>query len=112
MKTLVLRSIDHKAGWISAYTVHPDDGLDAWRCSMFRNEGSELSSTLIVAAMECTRALWGAPPVDAWVTYVDTAEVDSEIPGYCFRRAGWKRDRTYAPDRRRKTLIRLRGPAR
>lgn len=106
-RVLVLRSIDHQAGWITLYTEYPDDGLDAWRCTMFRNEGTLLSSLLILDAMAITAELWGAMPPDGWLTYVDTAEVASENPGYCFKAAGWWRDRTYEPDRRRASLVRL-----
>lgn len=56
---LVLRSIDHLAGWITLHTDYPDDGLDAWRCTMFRNEGTILSSALILDAMALTATLWG-----------------------------------------------------
>ena len=110
-KLIVLRSLDLDAGWITAYTVRPDDGLDAWRCTMFRNEGPRLSSVLIRDAMDITASLWGDPPADGWLTYVDTAKVASPNPGYCFKRAGWWLDRTYRPDRRRRTLIRLRAAA-
>lgn len=108
-RLIVLRSVDLAAGWITAYTVHPDDGLDAWRCTMFRNEGGGLSSALIREAMAITADLWGAAPPDGWLTYVDTAKVASPNPGYCFKRAGWRLDHTYRPDRRRRTLIRLRA---
>lgn len=109
MSTLVLVSSDELAAWITAYTVHPDDGLDAWRCTMFRNEGPALSSDLIIEAMAVTAQRWSTPSPDGWVTYVDTAKIASANPGYCFKRAGWRRDRTYKPDRRRSTLIRLRA---
>ena len=46
MDLVVMRTLDLRAGWISAYTTFPDDGLDAWRCTMFRNEGPALSSAL------------------------------------------------------------------
>lgn len=107
-ESIVLRAVDHQAAWITYYTEKPDDGLDAWRCTLFRNEGQMLSSSLIKAAVALTAELWGTPRPDGWLTYVDAAKVETEVPGWCFRRAGWKRDRTYQPDRRRRTLIRLR----
>lgn len=106
---LVLRSLDGLAGWISFYTKHPDDGLHAWRCTMFRNEGPALSSQLIIEAQEVTAQVWGEPPPDGWLTYVDRAKVASTNPGYCYLAAGWWRDRSYTPDRRRASLIRLRS---
>jgi hypothetical protein len=105
---LVLRSLDHRAAWITHRTYYPADGLDAWRCAMFRNEGPTLSSALITAAMGLTAQQWGDPRPDGWVTYVDTAKVRSTNPGYCFQVAGWWPDHTYHPDRRRRSLIRLR----
>lgn len=99
-----------RALWISHW---PDDdktldGLAAWRCNMFRNEGAGLSSLLILDAMELTRERWGGGgllPPDGWVTFVDTSKVDSVNPGYCFKQAGWWLDRTYS----HRDLIRLRA---
>lgn len=111
VKSLVLVAPDEAAAWATTWTKFPDDGLDAWRCSVFRNEGSNLSSVLIRAAMDLTAELWGDCPPDGWATYVDTAKVSGTNPGYCFKRAGWWLDRSYLPDRRRATLIRLRAAA-
>jgi hypothetical protein len=81
------------------------DGLDAYRCSMFRNEGAGRSSDLISEAVRITEDLWGPPPQDGWATYVDAAAVASVNPGYCFKRAGWTLDRAYQHPR----LVRLRA---
>lgn len=68
------------------------DGQDAWECTMFRREGGEhRASDMIREAVLCTVAFWGPIPPDGFLTYVDPAKVGSEVPGYCFRRAGWKR---------------------
>jgi hypothetical protein len=103
---------DERALWITHW---PDpklalDGLDSWRCVMFRNEGAGLSSSLIVAAMARTAELWDtAPPRDGWVTWVDRAEVRSTNPGFCFMRAGWWADRDWvAATKARRSLLRLR----
>lgn len=108
---LVLVSPDESAVWASTWSEVPDDGLDAWRCSIFRNEGPALSSDLIRAAMEITAERWLGviSCADGWVTWVNTAKVASDNPGYCFKRAGWWLDRSYKPDRRRRSLIRLRA---
>ncbi len=95
---------DERAVWLSHYTDYPDDGLDAWRCSIFRNEGPELSSDLIRSAMTLTEQRWGHRP-DGWVTWVDPRKVTSPNPGYCFLKAGWWRDRGYEHPH----LIRLRA---
>lgn len=57
-------------------------------CAVFRNEGPVLSSTLI---READRLAWRRWPGLRHFTYVDPTEVASELPGYCFRRAGWRR---------------------
>lgn len=79
------------------------DGFDAYRCAIFRNEGAGLASDLIRSAMDLTLNLWGPPPPDGWVTYVDKAKVASENPGYCFKVAGWRLDQTFSHD----SLVRL-----
>lgn len=79
------------------------DDLDCWRCSIFRNEGAGLSSDLIVAAMLLTAELWSDRPADGWVTWVDTKLVRSTNPGFCFLKAGWRRDADY----RRRNRIRF-----
>lgn len=96
-RKIVLVSPCERAVWC-AHWPHADktlDGLDAWRCSVFRNEGAGLASDLIVAAMEATAKRWGSLPPDGWVTWVDTRKVASANPGYCFKRAGWTLDRAW-----------------
>ena len=83
------------------------DGLDAWRCSAFRNEGAGLSSTLILEAMRLTRELWTAPPPDEWLTFVDRRKVVSTNPGYCFKQAGWWLDSVWS----HRYMVRLRAHA-
>ncbi len=109
-RRIVLLSACARALWLTHYP-RPDlaqDGLDAYRCSIFRNEGAGLSSDLIVEAMEITERRWGPAP-DAWVTWVDTRKVRSTNPGYCFLKAGWWIDRDWSPARGRRGKIRLRA---
>ena len=106
-RRLVLVAQDERAVWVTTWPEFQQDGMDSWRCSVFRNEGSALSSALILEAMDLTCRLWTDRPRHGWSTYVDTAKVRSANPGYCFKRAGWVLDRTYRPDRRRRSLIRL-----
>lgn len=110
-KALVLVTACGRATWATSWTQFPDDGLDAWRCTLFRNEGAGLSSGLILAAMALTAELWGEAPPDGWVTWIQTNKVRSTNPGYCFLKAGWWKDPTFQPDRRRKHTIRLRAAA-
>lgn len=110
-RCLVLRH-PSPALWITSwpfaeYVKHAWAG--AWVCSAFRNEGSDLSSTLIVSALAATVWTWPAPPsIPAWdiarlrdrshvspiriamVTFVDESKTRTKRdPGRCFRRAGF-----------------------
>lgn len=64
-----------------------------WRCNMFRNLGDERASDLIRSAVEMTVREWlkryGEVPAETLQTEVKPTAVKSEIPGYCYRRAGW-----------------------
>jgi hypothetical protein len=64
-----------------------------WRCNMFRNLGPERSSDLIRAAVEMTVREWvvryGELPSEDMTTEVKPSKVRTEIPGYCYKRAGW-----------------------
>lgn len=64
-----------------------------WRCNMFRNLGPERSSDLIREAVAMTAVQWvkryGELPDETLQTEVKPDRVASEIPGYCYRRAGW-----------------------
>jgi hypothetical protein len=102
----VLVTEDGLALWVTHWP-RPDlvlDGIDALRCTVFRNEGPTLSSTLIREAMELSEAVLGRAPA-GWLTYVWPSRVQSAVPGWCFRRAGFRRDRSWANEGR---LIRLR----
>lgn len=63
------------------------DGQDGINCAIFRNEGHELSSTLILEAETLAWARW---PGERLYTYVDPRKVKSANPGYCFKQAGWR----------------------
>jgi hypothetical protein len=106
-RKLVLVTPCERAVWLTLWP-YPHltlDGLDAWRCSIFRNEGAGLSSDLIRAAMDLTASLWEGTPRDGWVTWVDRTKVNSANPGYCFKQVGWWVDRTWTHPR----LVRLRA---
>jgi hypothetical protein len=102
---------DRKAVWVShwPYGHLALDGLDAFRCTMFRNESDLRSSDLIRAAMALTEEIWlpQGRPSYGWITWIDPAAIQSEVPGYCFRRAGWRHDRSWVPSRGSAHLIRL-----
>lgn len=84
--------------WIShapdaRYVLHRWPGL--WVCTAFRNEGAGLSSELIREALAATVDAWGEPPPGGMLTFIDPEKTTpKEIPGWCFRRAGFKSDGT------------------
>lgn len=84
---LVLMTPDCKALFVWKKFVDPS-GQEGANCSIFRNEGPALSSSLIKAAMVLAWERW---PGERLYTYVDPNEVKSSLPGYCFIRAGWKK---------------------
>lgn len=108
-RRLVLVTPCERATWLThwPYASLALDGLDAWRCTIFRNEGAGLSSDLIREAMTLTERLWHAPPEDGWLTWIDTRKVRSANPGYCFKQAGWWLDREW----KHRHLVRLRAAA-
>jgi hypothetical protein len=64
-----------------------------WRNMMFRNLSDDLSSDLIRSAVARTAREWlaryGEIPMETLQTEVRRSAVSSEIPGYCYIRAGW-----------------------
>ncbi len=92
-RCLVLVTEAADALWVTSwpfaeYVKHAWAG--AWVCSIFRNESAAVASVLIRAAVAATVAHWDPPPLGL-ITFVDAAKVKGTCPGYCFRRAGFKR---------------------
>ncbi len=77
--------------WLWARPEMRGDGLDCYYCVAFRNESPHLSSEMIREAMQIAVDIWGPPPRDGFVTYVDPSKIKSSNPGFCFLKAGWKR---------------------
>jgi hypothetical protein len=89
----VLLSENCDAFWVTLapfaeYVRHEWAG--AWTCTAFRNEGSTLSSDLIIDAVSATRWKFGEPPDHGFITFVNTAKTKSVNPGYCYKKAGWR----------------------
>lgn len=84
-KNLVLLSEKTDAVWVTWSGIR-DDGWNAWECTMFRNEGTYLSSHLIVLALGITVRVWGTPPEDGIITYVG-----EHLRGGCFYAAGFRK---------------------
>ena len=61
-------------------------------CTAFRNEGSILSSTLLLEALGIVRWKWPSLPSDGLITLIDEKKIrNKQNPGYCFLKAGFKR---------------------
>lgn len=69
-----------------------DSGQQGVNCAIFRNEGDEVASTLILEAEHLARERW---PAERFYTYVDPRQVKPTMVrgypvwGFCFYRAGW-----------------------
>lgn len=96
-ETHVLLTDDHRAvfGW---WRPHPNSGIkqmngkDGWTCTIFRNDESQWrSSDLILLAEIALRESGVTCGPDGLLTYVWRAKVLSRNPGYCFKKAGWKK---------------------
>ena len=63
----------------------------AYLCTIFRNEGSTLSSILVREALAWTRWKWPEIPDDGMITFIDAEKVRRKRdPGRCFRKAGFE----------------------
>jgi len=82
---MVLLTVDCKALFIWRKFIS-DDGQTGVNCACFRNEGQELSSSLI---LEAEQLAWGRWPGERLYTYVNPRKIASVNPGYCFKRANW-----------------------
>lgn len=99
-RTLVLVTEGYGAVWATNWQVSNDgiafqlhDWPLAWVCAIFRNErpDRDRSSELVREACAATVALWGQPPMQGMVTFVDAAKVRKKRdPGRCFLRAGFR----------------------
>lgn len=95
-ETIVLISNCGRAVW-GWWRPHPDsglqsmNGLDGWTCTIFRNEGAGLSSTLILEAELALQDSGRGCGPDGMLTYVDPRKIASTNPGACFIAAGWKK---------------------
>lgn len=98
--------------WRPIPEVGRKDGLEAWECTLFRNEGKRLSSELIREATAITCRKWGWPPRDGLISAVGVEQTRRRRsrrsePGQCFRLAGWTAIPHPSPD---KSKVWLRAP--
>jgi hypothetical protein len=91
-QTIVLLGPQAVWGW---WRPDPSSGikamnkLDGWTCTIFRNEGPILSSSLVLAAEQFLLNSGYSIGPDGMLTYVWDRKVKSANPGYCFKQAGW-----------------------
>lgn len=93
-ETLLMLTPDGESVWGAVHNMEPASDRRQWRVSIFRREGGQQASRLVLAATDMTIAYWalvyGMPEVPL------RTEVDPEKtrrkrdPGRCFRRAGWE----------------------
>jgi len=100
-RNLVLRTAAGDAVWVTWAGIR-DDGLQAWECTIFRNESQYLSRDMVRAAVAATISEWGQPPPNGIITYVDQSKVRSSNPGFCFLSAGFHK---MGWSKRRKLLL-------
>lgn len=81
---LLTRTADALFVWRRFISLDGNQGLN---CAVFRNEGTVLSSALI---LDAETAAWTRWPHQRMYTYVDPRSVKSTNPGCCFRYAGWR----------------------
>ncbi len=95
---LVLLASDGTAAWVTwrpIPEVGRQDNLEAWECTIFRNEGPRLSSDLVREATALTFRRWGWPPRDGLITAVGIAQTKrrrskNSPVGKCYLEAGWE----------------------
>lgn len=70
-----------------------DSGQQGVNCAIFRNEGDDVASALIIEAEEPARRRW---PGLRFYTYIDPRKIKPTMVrghpvwGFCFYRAGWR----------------------
>lgn len=82
---MVLLTQDCKALFIWRRFIDKS-GQNGINCAVFRNEGDILSSHLI---LEAEQLAWNRWPDQRLYTYVNANKIQSDNPGYCFKKAGW-----------------------
>jgi hypothetical protein len=86
---LMTAACDAVFAWLNPRDDLRDDGQTGVLCSVFRNESPIRSSDLIREADDLAWQKW--PDQRRHYTFVDPTCVRSVNPGYCFKKAGWRR---------------------
>ena len=85
---LVLITPDKNALFVWRKNKYRQDGQKGVECSLFRNEGTYLSSKLIKQAVKMAREKWANARL---FTYINPSAIKSTDPGHCFKQAGWRK---------------------
>jgi len=85
---LILLSYDLKALFCWRFARLREDNQVGVECTIFRNEGTQQSSYLII---EAEKFAWDKWSDHRLFTYVDGQAIKSTNPGHCFIMAGWRR---------------------
>jgi hypothetical protein len=85
--SLILLTSACDALFVWRWEKYRKDKQEGINCSIFRNEGPLLSSTLI---LEAEAMAWQKWPGMRLYTFVNPKKIDSPNPGYCFKKAGWQ----------------------
>ena len=89
-ESMALCTVSGDAGFMWVRQSIRDDGQAGINCTFFRNEGKELSSSLILEAEELALNKW--PNETRLFTYIDPRKVrHKRDPGRCYIKAGWKK---------------------
>ena len=83
---LVLLGADEQALFVWRKFIDKS-GQTGVNCAIFRNESARRASDMIREAEQIAWARW---PGERLYTYVNARKVRGTVPGYCFRRAGWR----------------------
>jgi len=93
-RCIVLLTEQTDALWVSSWQYPKfvkHDWPGAWVCSLFRNESNLLSGKLIRSAVAATRWIWGKPPRQGMITFINPRRVRHKRDfGRCFRKAGFQ----------------------
>lgn len=93
-ESLALMTPDSRACFVWRLTRYRRDAQTGVECSIFRNEGTELSSTLIKHAVDRAWERWPGMRLFTFVEPVKLRRINDRHrrirpPGYCFIMAGW-----------------------
>ena len=85
---LLTPSCDALFAWRKMKPGYDKSGQIGVNCSVFRNEGDQLSSSLI---LEAEKLAWERWPGERLYTFINSKKIKSSNPGCCFLKAGWRK---------------------